>query len=54
MSSDKKRVNLTVPDEIYNLLQLYKEDYSFFTDASVCLHLIVKQLNRVYGLNRKE
>lgn len=44
MPSDKKRINLTVPDEIYDRLQTYKEKNGITNDASACLQLIVQQL----------
>lgn len=45
MPSDKKRINLTVPDAIYERLQVYKSKYGITNDASACLQLIVQQLN---------
>lgn len=45
MPSDKKRVNLTIPDEIYERLQRYKARIGATNDAGVCLQLIVQQLN---------
>ena len=45
MPSDKKRVNLTIPDELYARLQAYKTDQGISSDASACLQLIVQQLN---------
>lgn len=45
MPSDKKRINLTVPDAIYERLQAYKEKNGLTNDATVCLQLIVRQLN---------
>ena len=44
MPSDKKRINLTVPDEIYEKLQRYKEENGLTNDATACLQLIVQQL----------
>lgn len=44
MPSDKKRVNLTVPDEVYEELQEFKTLNGITNDASACLQLIVKQL----------
>lgn len=44
MPSDKKRVNLTIPDPIYEKLQAYKEQIGVFNDATACLQLIVQQL----------
>lgn len=45
MPSDKKRVNLTIPDAIYEKLQAYKEQAGLFNDATACLQLIIQQLN---------
>lgn len=45
MPSDKKRVNLTIPDAIYEKLQVYKEQSGLFNDATACLQLIIQQLN---------
>ena len=45
MPSDKKRVNLTIPDELYARLQAYKAEQGISSDASACLQLIVQQLN---------
>ncbi len=44
MPSDKKRINLTVPDSIYEQLQAYKEEQGLMSDATACLQLIVRQL----------
>ncbi len=51
MPSTKKRVNLTIPDEVYERLQAYKAKYGLSNDATACLQLIVQQLN---GLDRTE
>lgn len=44
MPSTKKRINLTVPDAIYEQLQEYKEVNGIANDAGACLQLIVQQL----------
>ena len=44
MPSDKKRINLTVPDDVYTLLQEYKREACVSNDATACLQLIVLQL----------
>ena len=44
MPSTKKRINLTVPDAIYEQLQQYKAERGITNDASACLQLIVQQL----------
>ena len=45
MPSDKKRINLTFPDELYVRLQAYKNEQGISSDAGACLQLIVQQLN---------
>lgn len=45
MPSTKKRINLTVPDEIYEQIQEYKKSNGLTNDATACLQLIVRQLN---------
>lgn len=44
MPSTKKRINLTVPDSVYEQLQVYKEQNGLSNDATACLQLIVQQL----------
>lgn len=44
MPSTKKRINLTVPDVIYERLQEYKTHNGITNDATACLQLIVQQL----------
>ena len=44
MPSDKKRINLTIPDNIYQQLQTFKADNGITNDATACLQLIVQQL----------
>lgn len=51
MPSDKKRINLTVPDEIYEQLQAYKAESGISSDATVCLQLVVQQL-KAYRTNQ--
>ena len=45
MPSTKKRVNLTIPDAVYDQLQAYKSRCGITNDASACLQLIVQQLS---------
>lgn len=45
MPSTKKRINLTVPDNIYEDLQAFKLENGLENDATACLQLIVQQLN---------
>ena len=44
MPSTKKRINLTVPDAVYDQLQVYKQERGITNDASACLQLIVQHL----------
>lgn len=45
MPSDKKRINLTIPDGLYERLQAYKTKNGIMNDATACLQLITQQLN---------
>lgn len=45
MPSTKRRINLTIPDEIYERLQAYKSKNGIPSDATACLQLIVQQLS---------
>ena len=45
MPSTKKRINLTVSDNLYEKLQVYKEQSGVGNDAAACIQLIVQQLN---------
>lgn len=51
MPSKKKRIGLTVPDDVYVLLQHFKHENGILNDAAACMQLIVKQLRDLY---RKE
>lgn len=44
MPSNLKRINLTVPDDVYQEILEYKEAQSIMSDASACLQLIKQQL----------
>ena len=45
MPSTNKRINLTVPDELYQRLKVYMAKNGFTSDATACLQLITRQLN---------
>lgn len=45
MPTDKKRINLTIPDPLYERLQAYKERVGILSDATACLQLVTQQLN---------
>ena len=47
MPTEKKRINLTLPDEIYSRLQIYRSKYGIASDAGACLQLIVRQLDSI-------
>ena len=47
MPTDKKRVNLTIPEEVYARLQAYRTKYAIATDAGACLQLIIRQLDSI-------
>jgi len=51
MPTDKKRINLTIPDPIYQKPLAYKERNGVVSDATACLQLIAQQLN---GLEKTE
>lgn len=44
MPSDKKRINLTVPVEYYEMIERYMEENGLYHHATACLNLIVKGL----------
>lgn len=44
MPTTKKRINLTVPEAVYEKLVAYKEENGLTNDATACLQLIVQQL----------
>ncbi len=44
MPSTKKRINLTIPDAVYERLQVFKDNNGISNDATACLQLIVQQL----------
>lgn len=45
MSTTKKRINLTVPDDLYERIQAYRDEHWIFSDAAACIQLISQQLN---------
>lgn len=52
MPTTKKRVNLSLSDEIYERLQRYKVKYGIENDATACLQLVVQQLNSLENSER--
>ncbi len=44
MPSKLKRINLTVPEVVYEKIKAYKDANGILSDASACLQLIQQQL----------
>ena len=51
MPTTNKRINLTVPEELYTRLMVYKRKNGITSDAAACLQLIVRQLD---GLDKAD
>lgn len=47
MPTKNKRVNLAIPDAVYERLQRYKEKNGILSDAGACLMLVVRQLDAI-------
>lgn len=47
MPTDKKRINLSIPEEVYERLSKYKKKNGITSDAGACLQLIVRQLDAI-------
>lgn len=47
MPTKNKRVNLALPDAVYERLLKYKEKNGITSDAGACLMLIVRQLDAI-------
>lgn len=45
MPSKNKRINLTVPDDIYQRIVTYKNENGILNDTSACYQLMIQQLN---------
>ena len=45
MPSTNKRVNLTIPPDVYERLKQYMQETGELSDAGACLHVVVQQLN---------
>lgn len=52
MPTTNKRINLTVPEHIYNRLENYKAKNGITSDAAACLQLIVRQLDGIENTER--
>lgn len=44
MPTTNKRINLTVPDVLYEKIQAYRDENGIQSDASACVQLISAQL----------
>ena len=47
MPTTNKRINLTIPENIYERILAYKQKNGITSDASACLQLIVRQLDSI-------
>ncbi len=47
MPTTNKRVNLTIPETLYERLQRYKAKYGISSDAAACLQLVIRQLDSI-------
>ena len=47
MPTEKKRVNLSIPDTVYDRLLVYKQKNGITSDAGACLQLIIRQLEAI-------
>lgn len=47
MPTDKKRINLTIPEALYERILSYKMKNGIHSDASACLQLITRQLDNL-------
>ena len=45
MPTTNKRINLTIPEPVYERLLSYKKDNGISSDAAACMQLIVRQLD---------
>ena len=47
MPTEKKRVNLTIPEDVYERIAAFKKKNSIPSDAGACLMLIQRQLDSI-------
>lgn len=47
MPTDKKRVNLTIPEDVYDRIVNFRKKNSIASDAGACLQLIQRQLDSI-------
>lgn len=47
MPTTKKRISITIPEEVDARLQEYRKKYAIATDSAACLQLIIRQLDSI-------
>lgn len=47
MPTEKKRVNLTIPEDVYERIASFRKKNSIPSDAGACLQLIQRQLDNI-------
>ena len=47
MPTEKKRVNLTIPEDVYERIANFRKKNSIPSDAGACLQLIQRQLDSI-------
>ena len=52
MPTTNKRINITVPEQLYKRIEAYKLKNGVSSDAAACVQLIVKQLDGLDELAR--
>ncbi len=52
MPTTNKRVNMSVPDELYERLQAYKKKNGISSDAGACLQLVTRQLDALENTDK--
>ena len=45
MPTTNKRINITVPEQLYKRIEAYKLKNGVLSDAAACMQLIVRQLD---------
>lgn len=47
MPTTNKRINLTIPENVYDRILIYKQKNGITSDAAACLQLIIRQLDGI-------
>ena len=47
MPTTNKRINITIPEQVYDRLQNYKQKNGVTSDAAACLQLVIRQLDSI-------